>query len=447
MPNKSHLEVLSYVYEEACLAHSITRIVLSNTRGAGRNALHVAQMDYFGLVFKTLTAYKAITPEMLEDIQSSVRSYMSSLISVFKETVASRGEKNADILCAKYIVMSRYYFLYSYEPMFSSQTPRDPEQPVLRHQSLAVYAAGTRYNYLVEEAKIRYRRLLESLYKGDEQHYPTYIVTPDNIHLTPKTNRNRGGDPRTTWNHNAKIIVFDRSYWSRVLQATVGGIEAFERFTFARLGLDPKAIRVSYDPSKWSCCQYKADMKTHTEKGYARYKELEADVKTISPEDNYSAEFGSVVKLVRNEGIVAEDKFHPSLQVFLKEGKFYAQYVLNELTEITKNAEFAKVSPAAVENAGKHSGIYACANVSDVSACIAQANQDLKTAAEKQRLAAVEYSDWVKASAVKTSAIKKLSEVSRVLQGLTDDELSAVFSAEEIRKVGQILRKAAKVAK
>ena len=188
-------------------------------------------------------------------------------------------------------------------------------------------------------------------------------------------------------------------------------------------------------------------MKTHTEKGYARYKELEADVRTISPEDNYSAEFGSVVKLVRNEGAVAEDKFHPNLQVFLKEGKFYAQYVLNELTEITKNVEFAQVNPAAVENAGKHSGIYACANVSDVSACIAQANQDLKTAAEKQRLAAVEYSDWVKASAVKTSAIKKLNEVSRALQGLTDDELSAVFSAEEIRKVGQILRKAAKVAK
>ena len=152
MPNMSHLEVLSSVYEESCLAHSIARILLSNTRGAGRNALHVAQMDYFGLVFKTLTAYKAITSEMLEDIQSSVRSYMSSLISVFKETVASRGEKNADVLCAKYIVMSRYYFLYSYEPMFSSQTPRDPEQSVLRHQSLAIYAAGTRYNYLVEEA-------------------------------------------------------------------------------------------------------------------------------------------------------------------------------------------------------------------------------------------------------------------------------------------------------
>lgn len=449
MPNKSHLEILSSIYEEVCLAHSIARIMQSNTRTSGRNALHVAQMDYFSLVFKTLTAYKAITPVMLADIHNALTSYVASLVAVFKETVSSRNAKDADIASAKFIVQSRYYFLYDYEPKFSSKTPRDPEHTVFRQQDLVVYAAATRYNYLVEEAKIRFRSLLNSLYCGDPQHYPTYVVTADNVHLTPKINTGRGvgGEPRTTWNQSAKIISHGRSYWTRLLEARAGGVEAFERFVFAKLGLDPRAIRVAYDPAKWFSGGSQLISRKLSDKGYERYKELEADAKLISPEDNYSAEFGSIVKLVRNSEAVAEDKFHPQLQVFMKDGKFYAQYALEEISEITKNVQFAQDHKEAVENAAKHSGIFACENVSEVSACVSQANQELKSAVEKQRKSAEVYSEWVKASAVKTSAIKKLTEVSRALQGMTEEELSAVFSAEEVRKVGQILRKATKVAK
>lgn len=441
---ESRLQVLAALYNNAHFVCAVDRLLHSDSRDYKRNALHMANMDFFGFCFKILTSWEGCDKSVVSAIYELSRKHTELMAILYKEGASSSkrvfpsilSKKDVSALLAHPVLMSYAYFIHDPKPSFSSAIPSIASVNNTQNKK-SCFEPHSRLNTRIRVTNQNYTDALNNA-KTAIAALKGWVGAPKaEIYLMHKDSENK---PVADWKQNTALVA-KLSAWTKLLEVQLTSDEDFIDFTYQMLGCKKEEMTpIELGLLKNGNGHLIAPV-TH-KSGVALYATFEREIKEICPSDSFSLGYGdfSTVGDPKKDRL-NEEKIQSCVQVEVKDGSFIAYLSIPDLHEIINNTEFRDEMSADWEKAKGVKEGYKAVSLDDCGNCLKMANAKAIQVHKNQIDARASYVKWLDKKKTAEIARTKLADIRALLENVNTAELGALLSDTEVAAIKRITKK------